>query len=43
MGEFALSIDVEDWFCVRNMGQKIPFSEWDHLRISRTQGPGFYP
>ncbi|MCB0403242.1 MAG: DUF3473 domain-containing protein [Bdellovibrionales bacterium] len=41
MGEIALSIDVEDWFCVRNMGQKISFSEWNHCELRVRKGLDF--
>jgi polysaccharide deacetylase family protein (PEP-CTERM system associated) len=27
--KLALSIDVEDWFCVRNLRDRIPFSAWE--------------
>ncbi|MCA9242229.1 MAG: DUF3473 domain-containing protein [Planctomycetales bacterium] len=41
MGEIALSIDVEDWFCVRNMGQKIPFKEWNQCEFRVRKGLDF--
>ncbi|MBT3980704.1 MAG: DUF3473 domain-containing protein [Bacteriovoracaceae bacterium] len=37
MKEVMISIDVEDWFCVKNMAKSIPYGTWDQheLRINR--------
>lgn len=33
MGKVALSIDVEDWFCVRNMGESISPHDWNQHEL----------
>lgn len=37
----VLTFDVEDWFCVRNMRDAIPFARWDEQELRIGEGMGF--
>lgn len=37
----ALSIDVEDWFCVKNMSKVLPYDQWQDEWIRIEQGLDF--
>lgn len=41
MGKLVLTIDVEDWFCVRNMREVIPFASWKESEIRVRVGMDF--
>jgi len=41
MHKVALSIDVEDWFCVRNLSQAIPYERWDACEQRLDEGLDF--
>ncbi len=37
----VLTFDVEDWFCVRNMREQIPFERWDEQELRIHEGLTF--
>lgn len=41
VNKIALSIDVEDWFTVRNMRDKISLRDWDHQELRIHKGMDF--
>jgi peptidoglycan-N-acetylglucosamine deacetylase len=41
VGKVALSIDVEDWFCVRNMGEHLTRSQWNGFEFRVRVGLDF--